>query len=135
MSEQKTNKEVSDAELKKVIADFLEMGHVENIIAMFMQEPRYYEWTGDLLRDERFAVRLGMSVLFEELKAQQSEELHRAEHSLITALASEQSWVRGEALSVLAIIGSEAALAQVRRHLDDPAPEVAEVAKDILEDA
>ena len=37
---------VSNQELKKVIADFLDMGHVENIVAMFRHEPRYYAWTG-----------------------------------------------------------------------------------------
>ena len=35
--------EVSDEELLKVIADFLEMGHVENIVAMFADDPRYYD--------------------------------------------------------------------------------------------
>jgi hypothetical protein len=43
------------------------MGHVENIVAMFKQDPRYYAWTGNLLQDERFAVRLDVSVLFEYL--------------------------------------------------------------------
>ncbi len=55
--------EVSDKELLKVIKDFLEMGHVENIAAMFRQDPRYFQWSGDILDDERFNVRLGVSVL------------------------------------------------------------------------
>ena len=59
--------EVSDQELKRVIADFLDQGHVENIVAMFRREPKYYSWTGEILSDERFNVRLGISVLFEEL--------------------------------------------------------------------
>ena len=50
------NHEVSDEELKKVIADFLEMGHIENIVAMFRRYSKYYSWTGELLRDERFNV-------------------------------------------------------------------------------
>ncbi|RUM42691.1 MAG: hypothetical protein DSY80_06765, partial [Desulfocapsa sp.] len=50
--------EVSDEELLKVIADFLEMGYVENIVAMFKQDQRYYDWVGDLIKDQRFAVRL-----------------------------------------------------------------------------
>ena len=44
--------EVSESELKQVIADFLEMGHVENIVAMFRKEPLYYSWVGDILDDE-----------------------------------------------------------------------------------
>lgn len=69
------NHEVSDEELKKVIADFLEMGHIENITSMFRQDSRYYAWSGDLLRDERFNVRLGMAVLFEELREIQPQNL------------------------------------------------------------
>ena len=55
--------EISDTDLLEVIKDFLEMGHVDNIVAMFYREPRYFEWTGAILDDERFAVRLGVSVL------------------------------------------------------------------------
>lgn len=130
-----SRREVGDEELKKVIADFLDMGHVDNIVAMFKQEPRYHAWVGELLHDRRFAVRLGVSVLFEELKAQRPEEIALAENGLIAALASELAQVRGEAVSVLGIIGTARAIEHVRRHLDDPAPEVAEVARDVLDEA
>ena len=124
--------EVSDQELLTVIADFLEMGHVENIVAMFKQDPRYYAWTGDLLQDERFAVRLGVSVLFEYLAADRAEEIQLALPSLARSLQHQTSWVRGEAVSVLAIIATRQALALVETMVDDPAPEVAAIARDIL---
>jgi HEAT repeat protein len=127
--------EVSDAELKKVIGDFLDMGHVENIMAMFRREPRYYAWTGDILNDARFQVRLGVSVLFEELRDVQPEQIDLATSSLLDLLyaaPSLPSYVRGEAVSVLAIIGSETAMAGVRAMVADADPQVAEVARDIL---
>jgi hypothetical protein len=124
--------EVSDEELLKVIADFLEMGYVENIVAMFKQDPRYYQWTGDLLRDERFAVRLGVSVLFEYLTAERPDQVYLALPSLAGALQHKASWARGEAISVLAIIGSDDALALVKTMVNDPAPEVAAVAREIM---
>jgi len=124
--------EVSDEELLKVIADFLEMGHVENIVAMFKQEPRYYQWVGNLLHDERFAVRLGVSVLFEYLVAERPDDVNLAIPSLAGALRHEAYWTRGEAVSVLAIINNDDALALVKTMVDDPAPEVAAVARDIL---
>ena len=124
--------EVSDEELCKVIADFLEMGYVENIVAMFKQEPRYYQWTGQLLDDERFAVRLGVSVLFEYLVADRPGDVHLAVPSLKRALQHETSWVRGEAVSVLAIIATNEAIALVKTVVDDPIPQVAAVARDIL---
>ncbi|MCX5869613.1 MAG: HEAT repeat domain-containing protein [Deltaproteobacteria bacterium] len=127
--------EVSDAELKKVIGDFLDIGHVENIAAMFRQEPRYYGWTGEILNDPRFQVRLGISVLFEELRLSQPEKMGLAIPSLLALLHSVPpvpSYVRGEAISVLAIVGSDVAMAAVRAAVADPDPLVAEVARDIL---
>ncbi len=126
---------VSDAELLQVMADFLNMGHVENIVAMYRQDNRYYEWTGDLLADERFAVRLGVSVLFEYLVEEDPDNVALAVPSLTRQLGNEKSWVRGEAASVLGIIGSPEALARVETMLDDPDDQVVEVARDILQQA
>ena len=103
---------VSNQELKRVIADFLDMGHVENIVAMFRHEPRYYAWTADLLRDERFSVRLGVSVLFEELRESHADHVERAIPSLVKLLEAKEPLLRGEAVSILGIIGSDKALAQ-----------------------
>ncbi|HFQ90213.1 MAG TPA: HEAT repeat domain-containing protein [Desulfobulbus sp.] len=129
----RTNRaEVSDDELLRVIADFLDMGHVENIVAMFKQEPRYYQWTGRLLQDERFAVRLGVSVLFEYLVEVRPHQVNLAVPALAEALKSDLARVRGEAVSVLGIIGTPEALAHVRTMADDPDPQVREVALDIL---
>jgi len=127
--------EVSDAELKKVIADFLDMGLVENIVAMFRREPKYYAWAGELLNDSRFQVRLGVSVLFEELRDAQPGQVDLATPSLLALLRAVPplpAYVRGEAVSVLAIIGSAAAMDGVRAMAVDPDPLVAEVAMDVL---
>ncbi len=129
---QKKKAEVSDEELLKVMADFLEMGHVQNIVEMFKQDSRYYEWVGELLTDERFAVRLGVSVLFEYLIEEKPEEVHLAIPSLTQVLQHETPWVRGEALSVLAIIGSQDAMTIIKTLENDHAPEVAAIAQDIL---
>ncbi len=126
--------EVSDEELKKVIADFLEMGHVDNIFEMFRQDVRYYTWVGELLDDERFAVRLGISVLFEELKVHCPEDIHLAVPSLCRILDEAPPHVRGDAISVLGIIGNDAALEGVRKALQDESPQVREVAEDVLEE-
>ena len=130
---QQAGKTVSDAELFQVMADFLNMGHVENIVAMYRQDRRYYDWTGDLLTDERFAVRLGVSVLFEYLVEDGPDNVALAVPSLVRQLGNEKSWVRGEALSVLGIIGSREALAWVKTMVVDPDEQVVEIARDILQ--
>ncbi|WP_051305784.1 hypothetical protein [Desulfogranum mediterraneum] len=125
---------VPDAsELRRVIADFLAMGHVDNVRAMFKQEPRYHSWTGLLLEDERLSVRLGLAVLYEYLLEERPEELHRAIPSLALQLKSDQALLRGEAVNLLGIIGTREALELVATMTQDPSPQVVEVAADILE--
>lgn len=124
--------EISQEELVGVIKDFLEMGHVENIVAMFDRDPRYFSWTGTILDDERFAVRLGVSVLFEELQARGNRAMHLAIPSLEKLLDADQPLLRGEALSVLAIIGSGNVRDQAERMHNDSDPQVREIASDIL---
>lgn len=129
-----TENQVSDGELKRVIADFLDQGHIENIVAMFRREPMYYLWTGELLTDERFSVRLGISVLFEELHKLQPERLSLAVPSLAAVLNSSEPLYRGEAISLLGIIGSTEALDHVRTLIDDPSPQVREMVQMVLDE-
>jgi HEAT repeat protein len=125
--------QVSDEELKRVIKDFLDMGHVENIVAMFRHDPIYYTWTGEILDDERFNVRLGVSVLFEELRTLQPERLALAIPSLSLLLQSASALIRGEAINVLGIIGTDEAIRLVRKMLGDPSPQVKEMAELVLD--
>ncbi len=127
--------EVSDEELKKVIADFLDQGHVENIVAMFRREPKYYAWTGEILRDERFSVRLGVSVLFEELQALQADKTALAIPSLAELLLAEEPLWRGEAVSILGIIGTPEAFALILPLRHDPSAQVREMVELVLEES
>ena len=117
-----------------MIADFLDLGHVDNIVALFRREPHYYEWTGEILQDERFSVRLGLSVLFEELEQIQPEKLPLAIPSLLKILHSEESLLRGEAVSLLGIIGTDLALTHVRELRNDENHQVREVVELVLEE-
>ena len=124
-----------EQELLKVIGDFLEMGHVENIMAMFKQDSSLYKLTGALLRDERFMVRMGVAVLFEELVKIRPEEVALAIPSLLPLLKDETPWVRGEAVNILGTIGTSEAMEQIRPMANDPDPQVREIAADFLGDA
>ena len=126
--------EVSDEELLKTIGDFLEQGLVENIVSMFKADDQYYRFVGDLLRDERFRVRMGVAVLFEWLIEERPDRVELAIPFLAPVLAEDTSYMRGDTLTVLGIIGTEKALALVREKLSDPDPYVAEIAQDILGD-
>ncbi len=126
--------DITDTELVKTIADFLEMGHVENIIAMFRQEPDYYRLSGDILRDERFAVRMGMAVLFEELQTIRPQEVELAIPSLQPLLTDHNPFIRGEAANILGLINTDMARKLLHPLVNDPDPQVAEIVRDCLQD-
>jgi HEAT repeat protein len=128
------NAEVSDSELKKVIADFLEMGHVDNIISMFRRYPQYYGWTGELLDDERLNVRLGVTILFEELQRIAPEETFRAIPSLEKLLCHDLPLIRGEAIGILGIIGTAEAKELIKKMRSDTNPQVQEMIEIALEE-
>lgn len=119
-------------DLLKVIGDFLELGHVENIVAMFKQDRSLYSLTGELIRDERFTVRLGVAVLFEELAALRPDDLQLAIPALRPLLEESNPRLRGEAATILGIIGGREAIANLRTLQNDPDPQVLEIVTDIL---
>ena len=124
--------DISREELLQVIGDFLEMGHVENIVAMFKKDDSLYELIGDLLRDERFAVRLGTAVLFEELVQIRPEHTPKAIPALQPLLTEPVPALRGEAANILGIIGTDEAFRSLSPLRNDPDPQVAEIVTDIL---
>jgi len=125
---------VSDQETKETIADFLEQGHVENIVAMFQEDPALYAWTGELLNDERFMVRLGMVVLFEYLQESRPDELPLALPSLLPLLNEDIApYVRGEAATIVAMINTKEAHLALEPLKNDPDPQVREIIAEIYD--
>ena len=122
-----------DIDLCKVIGDFLELGHVENIVSMFRQDSKLYGLTGDLLRDERFAVRLGVAVLFEELAIVKPHEVPLAIPVLLPLLKETNPILRGEAATILGIIGGDEAMENLQVLRNDPDQQVLEIVLDILQ--
>lgn len=125
--------ESSRQQLREVIADFLELGHLENIVAMFKQDPSCLALTGELIQDERFRVRMGVAVLFEELVPLMPEPmLDGAVPSLQGLSAHAAAYVRGDAAHILATIGSSTAFAALAGFRADPDPEVAAIVREAL---
>ncbi|MEW6594968.1 MAG: HEAT repeat domain-containing protein [Thermodesulfobacteriota bacterium] len=123
---------VAEQELWQVMADFLDMGHVENIMAMVRQDPSFYRFTGDLLRDERFMVRVGVAVLFEAMREERPNEVALAIPSLKPLLSEPTPWVRGEAANILGLINTPEALELLATLRDDPEPQIREIVGDYL---
>lgn len=125
--------DVNDEELLKVIGDFIEMGHVENIVSMFKKDPDMYKFLGDLVRDERFMVRMGTAVLIEELAADRPAEVAAAVPWLKALLGEEPAYVRGDACNLLAIIGTPEARELLETMRTDRDPQVREIVTDALD--
>ncbi len=126
--------QISDEEMIRVIADFLDQGLVANIVSMFKADTSYYPLVAEVLKDERFAVRLGVSVLFEDLKEERPDEVVLALSGLAPLLdKTTPAYVRGEAVSIVGIIGNAEALALLKPLANDDDPQVAEIVRDYLE--
>lgn len=123
-----------EQDLLTVITDFLEQGYADSIAAMFRQDHSCYSLTGELLKDERFMVRMGAAVLFEELIATRPHEVELAIPSLLPLLDHETPWVRGEAANILGIIGTDKARSALKPLRHDPDPQVIEIVNDILDE-
>ncbi len=121
-----------DRELLEVIGNFLEQGLAENIAAMYRQDPGLHRLTGYLLRDERFMVRMGVAVLYEELAATSPADLPRAIPALKPLLSEPTAYVRGEACNILGLINSPETRKLLATMTEDPDPQVREIVADCL---
>ncbi|MEN8257166.1 MAG: HEAT repeat domain-containing protein [Thermodesulfobacteriota bacterium] len=128
-----TDHHMGDEEMIQVIADFLEQGLVGNIVSMFKADTNYYPLVGEVLKDERFAVRLGVAVLFEELKEERPQDVAMALPALTPLLdTSTPAYVRGEVVSIIGTIGTSESLELLKPLVKDPDPQVAEIARDFV---
>ena len=80
------------------------------------------------------SVRLGLSVLFEELRDIQPEKVALAVPSLTALLTSPEPHLRGEAVSLLGVIGVPEGIVRVREMATDPDPRVREIVEMVLEE-
>jgi hypothetical protein len=126
--------EPSDKEMVTVISDFLEQGLADNIVSMFKAESTYYHLIGEVLRDERFAVRMGVLLVFEELVAAGVKNVERAVPFMKELISKETpAYVRGEAVTILGVIGTEESLGLIAPLVDDDDPQVSEIARDFID--
>jgi len=96
--------------MKKMIADYMEKGFLENIVDMFKHDKSLYPIIGDILEDERGRVRLGAVALVESLNQVDPEGVATAIPGIAKLLKNPNSTIRGDAAYLLGIIGHEDAL-------------------------
>ncbi len=126
---------ISPEELKKMIADYMEKGFLENIIDMFKHDSSLYSLVGELMTDERVRVRLGMSALVETLGKEAPEHIKKAVPGILPLLKNPEPVIRGDAAYLLGIIGHSDSIPLLKEAAeDDENPDVRLIAKEAIED-
>src|SRR5512139_546761 len=126
---------MNDDETQAMLIEHMGRGFLENIIALFRQEPELMRFIPAMIADEQVAVRLGTTALVEELAApEHRDRLRAAVPGLVGLLGNENPTIRGDAANLLGLIGDPAADGPLRRLLEDPNAAVREIAGDALRD-
>lgn len=126
---------IRQSELKKMIADYMENGFLENIIDMFKHDNSLYSLVGELMTDERVRVRLGMSALVETLKKEDPENIYSALPNILPLLRHNEPVIRGDAAYLLGIIGHKESISLLEKTAgDDTNADVRLIAKEAVED-
>jgi HEAT repeat protein len=121
-------------DMKTMIADYMERGFLENIIDMFKHDRSLYPLIGDLMRDERVRVRLGMSALVETLVKEAPDTMAASIPGIISLLKDRNPTIRGDAAYLLGIIGHRDALPLLRAASNDENGSVREMVREAIEE-
>jgi HEAT repeat protein len=122
------------AELVKMISDHMETGFLDNIVDMFRHDSTLYRLIGELIRDERVRVRLGVTALMEELKRLDPGNVSLALAYLYPLLDHPEAVVRGDAANLIGIIGDRTSLPRLKALLDDENGSVRIIAREAVQE-
>lgn len=116
------------------IAEFLEQGFLDILVGLFRSDSSLYGHLGDLLRDERFVVRLGATALVETLAEADPDRRGRAAAMILPLLESDNPTHRGDAAYLLGVVGvRETSAALQRAAASDAHVAVREIAREAVE--
>ena len=121
-------------EMKKMIADYMENGFLDNIIDMFKHDQSLYEYIGDLVTDERMRVRIGIIALIETLKKDDSENIPKAIPYILPLLKDKNPVIRGDTAYLLDLIGDKGAIPFLEELINDEDSNVRIIVKEAIED-
>jgi len=121
-------------DMKKMVADYMESGCLDNIIDMYKHDESLYEYVADLLKDERMRVRIGIIALIEALQKEEPEKVKKALSSILPLLKDGNAVVRGDAAYLLGIIGDKDAIPFLEEIAKDEDADVRLIVKEAIDD-
>jgi HEAT repeat protein len=122
------------ADLKTMLADYMENGLLDNIIDMFKHDQSLYAYIGDLITDERIRVRIGATALVESLRKEDPENVKKAIPHLLPLLKAEAPVIRGDAAYLLGVIGNRDVVPFLNEIINDADTNVRVIAEEAIED-
>ena len=122
------------ADLKTMLADYMENGLLDNIIDMFKHDQSLYAYIGDLITDERIRVRIGATALLESLRKEDPENVKKAIPHLLPLLKAEAPVIRGDAAYLLGVIGNRDVVPFLNEIINDADTNVRMIAEEAIED-
>ncbi len=126
--------ERTESDISSMIADYMEKGFLDNIVDMFKHDSALYELTGDLIRDERLRVRIGVTALVEELKVRDMRNISLALPGLLPLINHGNPVVRGDVSNLLGIIGDREAVPFLEKLLADEDANVRLITREAIEE-
>jgi len=119
-------------ELTRMVADYMEDGLLENIVIMFSHDRTLFPMVANLLQDERLRVRMGAVALVEALAERDPEGLPTIADAVAPLLHDTSATIRGDAAYSVGLTGTGTHLEGLRILLDDPFPDVREIAAEAV---
>lgn len=120
--------------MKTMIVDYMDKGFLENIIDMFKHDVSLYACVGDLMKDERLMVRIGVSALIDTLKDEEPEDISKAIPSILPLLKDQNPVLRSDAAYFLGMIGHKDVLPFLTEVANDKDENVRIIAKEAIEE-
>ncbi|MEW6067198.1 MAG: HEAT repeat domain-containing protein [Nitrospirota bacterium] len=121
-------------DIKTMIADYMENGFLDNIIDMFKYDTSLYAIVGELMKDERLRVRIGISALIETLKKEDSKNIPKAVPYILPLLKDQNPVIRGDAAYLLGVIGNADIIPTLNEIAEDENENVRLLVKEAVED-
>jgi len=126
--------EAEQADLKKMIADYMEGGFLDNIIDMFRHDRELYTYVGELLTDERMRVRIGTTALLETLKNEDPENIRKAMPYILSLLQNQNPVIRGDAAYLIGLIGNNKDIPALQKLIGDEDENVRIIVSEAIQD-
>jgi len=125
---------IDPSDIKIMIADYMEKGFLENIIDMFKHDASLYTYIGELMKDERLIVRIGISALLDTLKTEDPENISKAIPSILPLLKDKNPVLRSDAAYFIGMIGNKESIPLLKEAAKDEDENVTVIAQEAIEE-